>query len=249
MVGGSKKVTRMGRALPPRAISRLSERGQYLGALQRLSLPRFATLGSGSPFIIALEGPNGAGKTTLCRRLARDFGAYACLGTPQSWFSKPFKARMIRDAEWFSSAMFFLSGCIEQMRVLQSRRERLVIMDRSIWSTLAVHAAESPRRLEAVLAMLEPIAGGVRVPDLTLVLEASFETCLSRIARKDRSAQVLDHLTANARFHAREQAFYDWLRQEVRRVELLNVDGANARQAAEQARALIEARTKNRKGT
>ena len=81
---------------------------------------------------------------------------------------------MIRDAEWFASAMFFLSGCFEQMRVLRGRPDPLVIMDRSLWSTLAVHGAEDPERLEALLAMLRPVAAQIHVPDLTLVLEADF---------------------------------------------------------------------------
>src|SRR4029077_6601945 len=118
---------------------------------------------------------------------------------------------MIRDAEWPASAMFFLSGCCEQMRVLAGRPEPLVVMDRSIWSTLAVHGAESAGRLKALLAMLQPIAPQVRVPDLTLVLEASFAACQSRIAKKTGTARALDELTATAVFHAKEREFYRWL--------------------------------------
>ena len=149
--------------------------------LDKLRLPRFTAGISSGPFILALEGPNGSGKSTLCASLSRRLAAPACLGTDAAWFVEPFKTRMIRDAQWFASAMFFLSGCFEQVRRLQERSEPLVIMDRSIWSTLAVHAATDAERLERLLLMLEPIADEVRVPDLTLVLEASFATCQSRI--------------------------------------------------------------------
>ena len=85
-----------------------------------------------------------------------NLGAHACLGTDEAWLSDAFKTRMIRDAEWFVSAMFFLSGCLEQMRVCEAGPKPLIIMDRSLWSTLAVHGAESPERLEILLAMLRP---------------------------------------------------------------------------------------------
>ncbi len=216
-----------------------AENKRYARILDRLALPRFTRLRKPVPLVVALEGPNGAGKTILCRRLGRSLGAYTCLGTPRPWFSKPLKARMIRDADWFASAMFFLSGCFERMREIRSMSAPLVIMDRSLWSTLAVHAAANPERLAVVTAMIRPVASSISVPDLTLVLEASFETCLSRIARKDRASQALDQLTANARFHAREQVFYRWLARQTPTVQFLNVDRVDARQVAAQAKSLI----------
>ena len=208
-------------------------------ALEPLHLPRFAGRDAARPFVVALEGPNGAGKTTLCLLLARRFAAAACLGTDAAWFSDAFKTRMIRDAEWFASAMFFLSGCCEQMRVLRGRPDPLVIMDRSLWSTLAVHGAESPKRLEALLAMLQPVAAQIPVPDLTLVLEADFETCQSRIARKSGAARRLDELTATPAFHAREQGFYHWLARQRCEVRLLDANQAGPEIVAEGATALI----------
>ncbi len=218
---------------------------RYRRALKRLRLPRFAGCDGSRPFVAALEGANGAGKSTLCRLLARKLDAHSCLGTDGAWFSPAFKTRMIRDADWFASAMFFLSGCFEQMRVLRGRSQKLVIMDRSLWSTLAVHGAESPVRLEALLAMLRPVADGIHVPDLTLVLEASFETCQSRIARKSGAARLLDNLTANAAFHAREQEFYRWLARQRREVIFLDANQSGAKKVAERASALVCERAKD----
>jgi thymidylate kinase len=203
--------------------------------LRQLVLPSFAAPDSSGPFIVALEGPNGAGKTTLARALQFPH----CLGTDDAWFTEPFKVRMIRDAEWFASAMFFLSGCFEQMRVLRSRQDKLVVMDRSLWSTFAVHGTESPERLELLLAMLRPVAGQIRIPHLTLVLEASFTTCQSRIAKKTGTARALDELTANTTFHAREQQFYRWLSRQRAEVRFLDVDQAPPEEVALQASDLI----------
>jgi thymidylate kinase len=203
--------------------------------LGRLVLPSFAAPDSTGPFIVALEGPNGAGKTTLARALQLPH----CLGTDDAWVTEPFKVRMIREAEWFASAMFFLSGCFEQMRVIRKRQDKLIVTDRSLWSTLAVHGAESLERLDVLLAMLCPVAAKIRVPHLTLVLEASFATCQARIANKAGTARRLDELTANAAFHLREQEFYRWLSRQRSEVRFLDVDQAPPEAVALQARNLI----------
>ena len=198
--------------------------------LEALVLPRFAARGPGAPFVVALEGPNGVGKSTLGAALADALDVPVCLGIDSAWFSDAFKIRMIRDADWFASAMFFLSGCFEQMRVLRESPAPLVIMDRSIWSTLAVHAAEELQRLEAMLTMLRPIAAGIRVPDFTLVLEASLETCKNRIDHKAGVSRTLDELTATQSFHSREHDFYRWLGNQVPTLSFLNVDTLSAAQ-------------------
>jgi len=205
----------------------------------QLRLPRVAAPKSSGPLVVAIEGPNGAGKSTLCEALQHALPAPRCLGTDEAWFSEAFKVRMIRDAEWPASAMFFLSGCWEQMRLLSTRPEPLVLMDRSLWSTLAVQAATSAGRLETLVAMLTPVWGALRLPDLTLVLDASFDSCQARIARKIGTARALDELTADAVFHARERAFYRWLGRQRPEVKFLDVDRRDADQAAAAAAALI----------
>jgi len=219
-----------------------TDQERYRLALEPLRLPRFADRNAKRPYVVALEGANGAGKTTLGRLLSSKLVVPVCLGTDAAWFSDSFKTRMIRDAEWFASAMFFLSGCFEQMRVLRSHLNPLVIMDRSLWSTLAVHGAGSSDRLEALLAMLRPIAAQVQVPDLTLVLEADFETCQARIASKSGTARLLDDLTANAAFHAREKEFYRWLASQRSEVRFLESNQGGPEDIAERAAALIRER-------
>jgi len=216
-----------------------AERERHRRALAPLRLPRFAQRQGARPLVISLEGAKGVGKTTLCALLSRRLGARSCLGTDKAWFSDSFKTRMIRDAEWFSSAMFFLSGCFEQMRALRGSPGPLVIMDRSLWSTLAVHGAENAGRLKALLAMLHPVAVQIEVPDLTLVLEASFEVCQSRIARKSGTARLLDGLTATPAFHAREKEFYHWLARRRSEVLFLDANEAAPETLAERASVLI----------
>ena len=166
-----------------------------------------------------------------------------CLGTDEAWFSDFFRTRMIHDAEWFSSAMFFMSGCFEQMRLLRNRPDPLIIMDRSFWSTLAVHGAQSAERLAALLAMLRPIAGEIQVPDLAIVVEAGFDTCKSRISRKSGLARLLDSLTANPAFHARERQFYHWLAAQRSEALFLDANEPAPEKIAERAAAMVRQRT------
>ena len=207
--------------------------------LASLDLPPFGGQIASGPAVVAIEGPNGAGKTTLSHALTNPLGAFWCLGTDEAWFSESLKVRMIRDADWHASAMFFLSGCFEQTRMLRNRTERLAIMDRCLWSTLAVHAAESPDRLPTLLAMLRPIAPLIQVPTLTLVLEASFATCQSRIAAKSGTARVLDELTATELFHAREREFYRWLGRHAPNIIFLDAE-ADAEAVANNAATLLK---------
>jgi thymidylate kinase len=211
----------------------------YRRALEAFRLPPFSGRRAAGPLVVALEGPNGAGKTTLCRNLALSLGVPSCLGIDEAWFSDTFKTRMIRDADWHASAMFFLSGCFEQMRLQRSRTESLTVMDRSLWSTLAVHASEDLGRLGALLAMLAPVSSSVRVPDLTIVLEASFAACQSRIARKAGTARALDELTATAAFHARERQFYRWLAGQAPNLVFLDAEQGSPEEVANAARALL----------
>jgi thymidylate kinase len=213
--------------------------GPAVSDFKEFRLPAFNQKITG-PVVLAIEGPNGAGKTTLSERLSKRLGGVPqCLGTDEAWFAESFKVRMIRDADWFASALFFLSGCFEQMRLLRQQAHPLVIMDRCLWSTLAVHGAEDPARLETLLAMLRPIAGQVNIPHTTLVLEASLATCRARIARKTGSARALDELTSNARFHAREREFYRWLGTQTPGVVFLDVDDSDEEEVASKAIALL----------
>jgi len=214
-----------------------------LAPFDAIRLPEFPIAQKSAPFVVAIEGPNGVGKSTLCAALAAALDAPNCLGTDPAWTSEPFKTRMIRDADWLASALFFVSGCLEQMRILNQTAKaagtRLIIMDRSLWSTLAVHASHSTERLARLAAMLSPVVHDIRIPNLTLVLQASFETCQERIAKKSGVARALDELTATAEFHLREREFYHWLARQNPTVEFIMAESRTPKEVAVAALARI----------
>jgi pyruvate kinase len=179
--------------------------------LRRPGVPG-APASTGRSFLVAIEGPNGTGKTRLCALLGPALGAATLRGVPAGWEDSALKLRMIRDADWLAAAMYFLSGVIESSRQAAQSGAKLQVMDRSLWSTLAVHYAHDPARMEILLPLFELAADRLAVPDLTIVLEADAATCRQRTARKSAAEQEFDAASpSDEAFHRREREFYHWL--------------------------------------
>ena len=207
---------------------------------RRNRVPRCLAASLGRPYVVAIEGPNGAGKTRLCSLLSERLGVPSLRGVPAGWEDAPQKLRMIRDADWLASAMYFLSGVMEASREAACGAGDLKLMDRSLWSTLAVHYAHDPARLEVLLPMLELAAGHVKVPDLTIVLEASPASCLRRIARKSGHEQALDAASpATDVFQQREREFYHWLQAQWPVVAFIDTDDCEPETVCQKAADLI----------
>jgi thymidylate kinase len=191
----------------------------------RRRLPRSLIMSSRTPFVVAIEGPNGSGKSHLCALLAQRLAIPTLRGVPDAWEDFPLKLRMIRDADWLASAMYFLSGVIESSREATRSQEKLQVMDRSLWSTLAVHYAHDPARMAQLLPLVELAADRLRAPNLTIVLEASFAACNRRIAHKAGQEKELDAAAkADCCFHERERQFYHWLAAEGAHVVFLDAE-------------------------
>jgi pyruvate kinase len=208
-------------------VSRLQARGSRL--------PASLASSPAGPFVVAIEGPNGAGKTHLSALLAQRLGCPLLRGVPGAWEEPAMKMRMIHDADWLASAMYFLSGVIEASREAAAEGT-LRVMDRSIWSTLAVHYAHDPRRLDVLLPLVELAADRVKVPNLTIVLEASLDVCRKRIARKTGRQQAFDSAAFDSEeFHRREREFYRWLATQGPAVVFLDADRCDPEEVCRQA--------------
>jgi thymidylate kinase len=191
-------------------------------------------------FLVAIEGPNGAGKTRLCALLGQVLGAATFRGVPTAWEDSARKLYMIRDADWLASAMYFLSGVIESSRQAVQCGGELQVMDRSLWSTLAVHYAQDPVRLETLLPLFQLAADRLTIPDLTIVLEADAETCRQRIARKPGAEQELDAASpSDEAFCLREREFYHWLSDQGPKVAFLDANQGTPEDLCQQAAQLI----------
>jgi thymidylate kinase len=207
---------------------------------ERAKFPRPPAVSTKRSFLVAVEGPNGAGKTQLCSLLGQALGAAALRGVPAAWEDSSLKLHMIRDVDWLASAMYFLSGVIESSRQAALSDVKLQVMDRSLWSTLAVHYAHDPARLETLLPLLELAADRLAVPDLTIVLEADAETCRQRIARKSGAEQELDAASpSDEAFRLREREFYHGLSDQGLKVVFLDANDGTPEDVCLRAAQLI----------
>jgi thymidylate kinase len=147
---------------------------------------------------------------------------------------------MIRDADWLASAMYFLSGVMESGRDVARCAAPLAVMDRSLWSTLAVHYAHDPARLQRLLPLIESVADRLKIPDLIVVLEASPETCRSRIAKKTGEERAFDSASPDTEvFARREREFYHWLARQGLRLTFVDTDRCDPESVCRRAAELI----------
>jgi pyruvate kinase/thymidylate kinase len=202
--------------------------------------PRPAPARQRRPFLVAIEGPNGAGKTRLCALLGQALACPTLRGVPAAWEDSSLKLQAIRDIDWLASAMYFLSGVIEASRQAALSDVTLQVMDRSLWSTLAVHYAHDPVRLDVLLPLFKLAADRLAVPDLTIVLEADAETCRQRIARKSDAEQKLDAASPlDEAFRRRERDFYHRLADDGLDVVFLDVNRGTPEELCQQAVQMI----------
>ena len=188
---------------------------------------------------MAVEGPNGGGKTRLCSLLSQRLGLPQFRGVPRDWEAPSQKMHMIHAADWLAAAMYFLSGVIEASRQIAHSPARLQLTDRSLWSTLAVHFAHDPERLDRLLPLVELASDRLKVPDLTIVLEASPAICARRIANKPAEERQFDSLGGDDAFFLREREFYHWLASQWAKVVFIDTDALSADEVCDRAVELI----------
>ncbi len=196
----------------------------YRQELYKINLPKRVEK-KHKNLIIAIEGANGAGKSSLCKRLSNYFNIPIKFGVPDLFLQKELKEKMIVDAHWYSSSLFFISGAIEQIKAFRNSKEKLVISDRSIWSTLSVQTSENPKRLNSLIDIAFNLENIDIEPDITIILRASYETCRDRISKKSMDEQKLDDLVNSKEFYQKEDQFYNWLT--FQRDNIINIDVNN----------------------
>jgi pyruvate kinase len=207
-----------------RVLRRFIDYELFRQEMSKISLPSKNKLlrKANKPFIIAVEGANGVGKTTLCHALSKHFNSQYRFGVPDVLVEKKLKKKMIMDAHWYSSSLYFIAGAIEQLLECQKLEENIVILDRSVWSTLSVHASDSPQKLKKIIDVVYLVPELKIEPDITIILRATYKTCRSRIKNKSENEQELDELVNSKKFYQRENQFYNWLT--FQRDKIINIE-------------------------
>jgi deoxyadenosine/deoxycytidine kinase len=143
---------------------------------------------SGNPSrYIAIEGPIGAGKTALARRLAENLSATLVL---EEIDENPFLERFYRDGRGAAlpAQMFFLFARARQIENLRQSdlfssvqiSDYLFTRDR-LFAELNLDAEE----LKLYDQIAENLAVEAPVPDLVIYLQASVDSLIERLARRN----------------------------------------------------------------
>ena len=162
--------------------------------------------------IFAFEGHNGVGKSSVAKQVAINIKAKYLYGVDEEILISGLKEKFIKKASWYSSALFFLSGSMETKRKIDNEyKENVFILDRSFWSTLAVHwdrSESDKKQLESIVNYGKQF---LPIPNIIFILTADYEECSKRInMKKNYSEKDLDSVVDKA-YYLKEKYFYNWL--------------------------------------
>lgn len=142
--------------------------------------------------IIAIEGPNGAGKTTLWNYISSHYDNVSCIKPLYGPFAeaKDLKGYMIDSGSALGNVFYFMSSAIEQQSNLGEGE--VFLLDRSIWSTLASAYSKDKAIADKLFSILEIVSENILLPTETVLLNADYNTCRTRIGKKDISESKYD---------------------------------------------------------
>ena len=178
--------------------------------------------------VISIEGCNGAGKTTLLNMYREANQNTECiLCVPEIYQkSKDMKHFMLFESSILCSALYYLGGAVEAFHNHDNKYSK-ILFDRSIWSTFAAAYAKDPNTIPILMDCLSAIKSQVFLPDLIVVLDASFETCKQRISKKHAGGEFdKDKETA---FNSKRY-FYQILRDSGYPVVFLDVNNLTSKE-------------------
>lgn len=181
-------------------------------------------------FIVAIEGPDGVGKTSMCNLMAEKI-EFSHQTLPAQFNQYELKQRMIFEASWMASAFFFLSGVMETKREIDLNPAETHLMDRSFWSTLAVNWVKDPLRMPALLNLLDIAHAFIPIPNLIIILYASYEECKARSNSKMDHGKDLDRVSFEQ--YEKEIAYYHLLETSLPNVIRVDTNGLNQQQVVE----------------
>lgn len=177
--------------------------------------------------VYAIEGLNGVGKSTLIGNLKRRYKNICTTYCVPEIFMEPkdLKHFVLDHKEPFVGALYYFSGLVAKSSEIKKIPEDFVILDRSIWSTVASAYSKDQKTASVLMSMLQLLNDKIRIPDRVIVLKASFESCLERIRTKCEG-QEFDKDTK--RDFEMKSEFYDVLAQSGYPVTFVRTDGNTA---------------------
>lgn len=196
--------------------------GSIFNASVPLVLPEILTQSNTNKRVIAFEGVDGCGKSTLCQQLGENYSGFRFVPIPHDYVSMPFKEYLTFSASYIGKALVYAASLADR----KERAERLdsqvtnVVMDRSLWSTIALSYARYPDLAQDITNLFSSIAKYIPIPDIVYVLDVPYEICRERIAQRSRDAQRFDIMPMED--YRRHMDFYYWLDKQGVGVRIFN---------------------------
>lgn len=161
--------------------------------------------------IIAFEGHNGVGKSTVAKNFSNITKGKFLYGVDEESLENGLKEKFIMDAKWYPSALHFIAGTMETKRKIDEiYKKKLIVLDRSYWSTLAVIWDKPFKDRNKILNIFYAGEEFLPIPDILFILTASYEKCNERIANKKAFDKKLDSVV-DRKYYDKEMSFYNWL--------------------------------------
>lgn len=162
--------------------------------------------------IIAFEGHNGVGKTTIAKYLGEKYkneGWIQSYGVDNRFIDSKLKDVFSckTEAPWLPSFMYFITGAMEEYRQI-SKKDSVYIFERSFWSSLAAQWDQSEEAKQGMYDIIKLGKEFLPIPDLIIILTASFDTCMARMEHRGLTQSDYD---VTKKSYALEQDFYQWL--------------------------------------
>ena len=134
------------------------------------------------------------------------------------------KRFMLFESSQLCSALYYLSGAVEVFNC-HNKNFSKVLFDRSIWSTFAAAYAKDETTLPILLNCLNAIKQQVFLPNLIIVLDASFETAKARSSQKCSGGEFdKDEIEA----FMKKRNFYNLLKDAGYPILFIDVNDKNA---------------------
>lgn len=194
--------------------------------MQNLIIPYIQPSHSTDVFIFSIEGCNGAGKTTLLNKYMKDHPDTECrLCVPDIYQTvKDMKQYMLFESSQLCSALYYLAGAVEVFNCHKADYSK-VLFDRSVWSTFAAAYAKDETIVPILFKCLNAIKQQVFLPNLIIVLDASYETAKARSLRKSAGGEFdKDEIDE----FSKKREFYDLLKDAGYPIVFIDVNYKNA---------------------
>lgn len=164
--------------------------------------------------IIAFEGVDACGKSTICEELGKRYDNYSFVKIPKDYVTMPFKEYLSFGASYIGNSLIYMASLADRKEIAEKQSDTIenVVMDRSLWSTIAINYAKHPEKVHDIINIFASISQYIPLPDVVYVLDVPYEVCRERIRERAKEVQRFDAMPIEE--YNRHMEFYYWLEKQ-----------------------------------